>query len=157
VPEGCRLVAYLDLPRDREDGAAGGPGLRLVRGQPYLFEAPGVAPRYHASIVFDAVRILVELRGLDPTKHYRVGWSWWDHNNDGRVLSVAAIDPQGGRHVLVDRVRLPAYAGRNELPEERILSLPPEAYREGRCVLEFSNQAAVPNAVLSEVWLHEVE
>jgi len=157
APAGHRLVAYLDLPRDREDGKPGAPSLRLVRGQSYLFDAPRGVPRYYASIVFDADRIAVDLHGLEPAKRYRIGLSWWDHNNDGRVESVTAVDPQGGRHGVLDRARLPAYAGLNQLPEERLLSLPPEAHREGRCALEVSNEANVPNAVLSEVWLYEVE
>ncbi len=157
APEAAMLICYLDCPRDIEDGADH-TFLRQLTGSPWVFQGTeGIAPAHFASIVFDAERIEFEATGLAPHRSYHLGLSWWDHNNDGRVQSVHVVGGDHREHLLIDKARLPAYADRGELPQERVLPLPRAATDTGRIRIIISNQGRrpnVPNAVVSEVWLY---
>lgn len=155
APEGYRLAAYLDCPGMSEDGPAAGPVLRQLVGKPYSFPASGGAAAYYCSILFDEAAVAFELRGLDPAKRYQLGFSWWDENADRRVESVTLVTADGVRYPLLEKAALPAYQGDGKMPEERLLEIPSVALGHGPVEVLIANEANVPNAVISEVWLLE--
>ena len=145
------LVAYLDLGVQDKDGGDGAPLLRLVQGKGYTF--PDVAGVEFATIVFDNEAVAVEVAGLDPQHDYHLGFSWWDERS-GRCQTVAVDSgPDTTRHTLLDKQALPC-ADKKQGPEERVVSLPREAYGGGSLRVVFANEGGV-NAVVSEVWLAE--
>jgi len=155
---GVRLAAYLDC------GGAGprpaptdeGPKLSVIQGQPYTWH-PLVGELLFQSVVFHAQAVILQAEGLDPAKRYRLGFSWWDFDANGRVESVQVIGSDGAARTLLERCPLPAYLKQNQGPTERALELPAETYRDGPLRLVFTNDSGVPNAVVSEVWLWEDE
>lgn len=153
APKGCRLVCYLDCGPDRADGAKGGPALKLVSGQPYMWAGStlGGDTRY-GSIFFTSTEVAFELSGLDPKRAYVVGFSWWDFDHDTRRQSVWVA--AGGRQVkLLPPTKLPSGA-RGDKPAEKALPLPREASAGGAARIIFRNEGQ-PNVVVSEVWLME--
>lgn len=150
---GTTLAAYLDCgQRDASSGA--GPRLSVLQGTPFTW-TNDVADPLFSSVAFHEREVVLQAEGLDPARRYVLGFSWWDFDDNGRVESVKAVGGDGVARVLLQSRRLPAYAHRREMPAETALALPPEAYRDGKVRLLFTNDAPVPNAVVSEVWLWE--
>lgn len=158
APAGGRLASYLECGVSTNDGAEGSPRLRLIRGAPYTFEgAEAIAAPWFGSVVFDDKEVVFEASGLDPGKTYILGFSWWDYNKDGRVQSLYAAAGHGAEgKLLLNKQALPAYYHDAALPEERTLTVPQEVYASGSMEILFTNEAPVPNAVVSEVWLWAV-
>lgn len=135
---GLRPVGYLDC-----GSADGGASIfRVVRGRPYTWSG---AEEPYGTVLFDAKAVEFQVEDLDPRKRYALGFSWWDRDANGRVESVKA-----GGTTLIDKCSVP------ERPEVRTVALPPECHREGNLSLLFTNDAKVPNAVVSEIWLWEM-
>ncbi|MBN2451239.1 MAG: ThuA domain-containing protein, partial [Lentisphaeria bacterium] len=150
VPEGFRLVAYLDCGPEAVDGKAPAPCLRVVRGAPYLWAgAEKNGPVQAATVIFDGSLVSVEASGLDPGKTYRVGMTWWDYDAHGRVQTVVA-----GGTALLSRVRLPNHARDRQPAAEAMVELPAGVYGKGVVRVDVLRAGPV-NAVLSEVWLLE--
>jgi len=148
---GARLVAYDDC------GAGEGVGpikLSLVQGQPFRWTGSGADPIY-STIAFDNERVVFRAEGLDPAKRYILGLSWWDYDENGRVESVIAVGGDGQAHTLVSEEPLPAFLRSGRQAVERAAALPQEAYSDGATTIAFTNDAPVPNAVVSEIWLYE--
>ncbi len=154
APKGYRLTSYLDCGPDMEDGKPGGAVLRIAQGEPHIW--PGsdraAAVRF-ATILFHSQEVVLEASGLSPAKSYRLGFSWWDYDANGRIESVLF---SRGERILkpVNAAHLPGFAGRNEAPEERIVPVPREITAGGAFRVAFRNDTG-PNAVVSEVWLWE--
>jgi len=159
---GGRLLAYLDCGSQGKAGAAPGVKLRAVRGRPFDFASVFAAP-CHNTVLFDDQQVEIEAVGLDPTKHYSLGFSWWDYSSDGRIESVylasADGDPAKARFPLVERAALPGYAGvREQLPTEQMYAVSPVLSAAGKMKVIFAFEGARrpgSNAVVSEVWLAE--
>jgi HEAT repeat protein/type 1 glutamine amidotransferase len=156
APTGYRLACYLDCGPDTEDGAAGGPTLRVVGAQVHLWPGAETAgPIRFGTIAFDGRQVLFEAKGLNPKRPYRVGFSWWDFDHDTRAESVWMADGKGGREVKVlDKTKLPS--GQSGPAEERTLAVPADLYADGTLRVMFRNESS-PNAVVSEIWLWEGE
>lgn len=156
---GGKLAAYLDCGGVQDAMATAGPTLTVVRGRPYDFASGFAAPCY-STVLFDDKAVEIAAAGLDPRKHYAIGFSWWDYSADGRVESVVlAVGDESARTVLVEKEALPAYAlVREQLPVEKTFDVPARLYASGKLKLQFVfNGARKPgsNAVVSEVWLVE--
>lgn len=158
LPKGQRLVCYLDCGPQAADGQEGGALIREVAGMPFVYGAGDsvVAPWYD-DITFDDQEIQYEVIGLDKGKRYRVGFSWWDHNNAGREQSVVVSAKGCAAEEVLPRTKLPAWAGRQEKPEERVVMIPQRLSSIGTVRVSFANVGGVGNAVLSEVWIIESE
>lgn len=152
------LLCYLDLPGDKA-GDTVGPQIRLVQGKPWTWAGAGAdnPPAFH-NIAFHEKAVVFEVTGIDPGKTYQAGFSWWDFDGNGRVESVA-VDTGSGteRQVVFDKVALPAWTRKKEVPAEGTFTLPKEACRMGRARIIFSNEADTHNAVVSELWLRELQ
>ncbi|MCX6924954.1 MAG: hypothetical protein NT154_17330, partial [Verrucomicrobia bacterium] len=151
---GVRLFSYLDCGTTKAPLAASGPRFFVRRGQSYAF-GDSLFDRCFASVLFDAKEVVLEVAGLNPAKHYAVGFSWWDYDGNGRVETVA-VGGAGQSHVLFEKRQLPAYAGKQQAPEERAAVIPADCYATGSFQLRFTNETNVPNAVVSEIWLWEM-
>jgi hypothetical protein len=153
---GERLVCYLDCGPEAQDGPTGGPIIREVRGTPYRYGAAEMADQpWYDDISFDGREVVHELTGLRKDRHYRLGFSWWDHNAGGREEAVTAGTPDGQRVALQARTRLPAWSGLGQRPEERVVAVPPGLSQAETLRIAFTNESGAANAVVSEVWLIE--
>jgi hypothetical protein len=132
---GLHVVSYLDC------GGTGTSLFKVVRGKTFTW-AGTTAPA--GSVLFDEEAVKLRVEQLDPQKHYALGFSWWDQDGNGRVESVIV----SGRP-LIAKCPVPRQ------PERPILSLPAETYQDGNLDIAFTNDAKVPNAVVSEIWLWE--
>lgn len=152
----ARLAAYLDCGEVAQRDGQAGTRLRVTRGTPFVWtQAPG-DPQYK-SIAFDYEAVEVSAYGLDPTKHYALGFSWWDYDANGRIESVKVARADGMVETLVDRRALPDYLRGGEGPSEFAVRFPTEAYADGRTRILFTNEGGISNAVVSEVWLWELD
>ena len=142
---GLRVVDYLDC------GAAADASLllRVVRGKPHTW--PGTDGPFGTAL-FEEKAVAIQAAGLDPKKRYALGFSWWDQDGNGRVESVVATGSDQRRHLLVEKRSVPRAAG----GRSTAVALPAACYVDGKCTLTFTNEAAVPNAVVSELWLWEL-
>ncbi len=156
---GGRLDAYLDCGAESKASAGSGVSLAARRGKPYDFASVFAAPCYN-TVLFDDKQVEIMAKGLDPKKHYALGFSWWDYSADGRVESVSlAADDGSAKTTLVDKATLPAYAlVREQLPAEKAFDVPAALYASGKMKIQFTFEGARKpgsNAVVSEVWLIE--
>ena len=149
------LVAYADCGGGFHYEKSGGPRLFRMRGRDYTFQQKDARP-WFCSVLFDPRAVRYDVVGLDPCKRYELGWSWWDHNQDGRTESVTVTAPSKEKKVLVEAAVLPAWIEKHQPAEEQHAELPRELYPDGRLSISWSNEADVPNAVVSEVWLREL-
>ena len=154
APEGMRLAAYLDCGPDSADGRPGGTTLRLVNGLPHIWagSAEAAEPRF-ATIFFDPREVVFEAAGLLSQKSYRVGFSWWDYDSNGRVESVWLSSGERTARVL-EATALPGFVGKKEAPAEQAVAVPAEFAAGGTLRIALRNEHG-PNAVVSEVWLWE--
>jgi hypothetical protein len=142
---GLRVVSYLDC-----GGAETvAPHLRLARGQPYAWHNEATP---FGSVFFDAEAVEFRADQLDPQKNYALGFSWWDVSSDGRVQSVIVTGSDRQPHPLVENRALPQQTG----PLSEAAVIPKGCYADGKLHIAFTNDAKVPNAVVSEIWLWEV-
>jgi len=156
APAGHRLACYLDCGLAIKDAAKGGPGLRLVRGWPYVWGDSGqAAPGHFGTIVFEDEEVALEATGLDPKGQYQLAFTWWDFDAGGRTQSVHVSGGEPRKSVtLVRKTPLPGYRGAKLSPQERCLLIPPEVYLNGKVRIAFRRENRA-NAVVSEVWLWE--
>ncbi len=155
APQGYRLACYLDCGPDSVDGAKDGPLLRLIGGGTYFWAgAEQVADVRFGSVLYDGGRVIFEASGLNPKKSYQLGFSWWDFDHATRAQSVILATGKGESETQVlDKTKLPSGANK-QAPEEKVLPVPQELYRDGSLRITFRNEAE-PNVVVSELWLWE--
>jgi hypothetical protein len=140
---GLRVVSYLDC------GCAepGKSPIHVVRGKPYAF--PGTTGPV-GTVLFDEKGVELQVDTLDPQKRYALGFSWCDLDANGRVESVIVTGADQSPRTLMAKHALPPKAATHAL------TLPVESYADGKLRIAFTNDAKVPNAVVSEVWLWEM-
>ena len=174
---GGRLVGYIDCG-DQKESLFMGAVVRMyqITGEA-LTLTDGINAPWLGNVAADPREVVFTAHGLDSKKSYAVGFSWWDYENAGRVESVYAsaakdmdlaagpgsdlLDRPGAKKVtLLAKQPLPAYRVRKQLPEQRVLLLPPEIYRDksgyGNVQVHFTNDSVASNAVVSEIWIAEV-
>lgn len=158
APKGAKLVAYLNCGTQRESIAGKDVKIAWKSGEPYLFrsEAKGV-PATQPTIFFDANRVTFELAGLDRSRRYMVGLTWWDYDAGGRTQMVAVGSPDGRLvRMAVAAIGLPNYTATGQLPAERRFSLPVTFARDGRMSLVVQRVTGA-NAVISELWVWQLK
>ncbi len=153
LQDGETLVCYLDCGPRTSAGEEGGVRIREVAGTPYSYGATGIVEPWFDDITFDAREIVYEVSGLDPGREYRLGFSWWDHNNAAREQAVVLRTFRDRDQEIVPATRLPAWRIKQEKPEERVAPLPVRATAEGTIQIAFVNRNPKSNAVVSEVWI----
>ena len=158
APKGYRLAGYVDCGPENSAGAKGGPTLRIVGGN--AFQWAGSAQHAHpafGTIAYSDSRVVLEVAGLDATKTYQVGFSWWDYDHDVRAQSVRAEAGTPTRRVeLLARTKLPSYGHRKEKPQVKTLPVPRGLSGFGALTVTFAREGG-SNTVVSEVWLWESE
>ena len=156
VPIGGAVPRNLELPglyvADYLD--CGGPEspksqIHVVRGKPY---ARMNSDDPFSTVLFDEKAVEFHVEKLDPQKKYALGFSWRDLDANGRVESVIACGSDSQQHTLIEKRSLPQKAG----PFALSAVIPAGSYQDGKLVIKFTNEAKVPNAVVSELWLWEM-
>ncbi len=151
-PEAEALL-YLNLGEEEE--AEDDEGIRLILdiGEPFRFSAP--IPDEFTRIAFDPDELVVRAEGLDPARTYELGFTWFDANpirTQNIVVDGGADTPEV---VLAEAQPVPAMVTRG-WPEEFRYYPEPELYETGQLRLRIQRSEG-PNAILSEVWLREVD
>jgi type 1 glutamine amidotransferase/HEAT repeat protein len=152
---GDKLLCYLDCGvegRTEDSGVS----LRQLGGQGWLFpNSASVAGATFGTIAYDGNQVEFELAGLDPQKHYALGFSWWDFDNNGRSQSIQFAGGQPARRVeALPGTKLPAYVGAQQGPATGQLPIDPALIGKGRLRVAVQRRAAA-NATVSELWLLE--
>ncbi|HUU10529.1 MAG TPA: HEAT repeat domain-containing protein [Phycisphaerae bacterium] len=156
APKGFHLACYLDCGPDGEDGAKGGPRLRLEQGRPHIWSvATGtVAPRYVTCFYWED-KVVFQATGLKAGKTYQVGLAWWDVDHDTRKGSVWALTGSGEQETrLVEPTAIPSWQNGQNPPQELTVALPAKVHADGTMRIEVRNEGQ-PNIVVSELWLWE--
>lgn len=151
LPDGYALAAQLDCGAE-EEAATGQFSLRLLTGEPYTFA--GVDGPL-GTAAFDEERVVYEVRGLNTSRQYVLGFTWWDADQSNRKQSVALGAGEGGAWQMVLPPTVPAAFDRDQPTYARVLLPVPESLvAEGSFRIAFVNEGG-PNAVVSELWLLE--
>ncbi len=151
-----RLVAYLDCGVSHVVPQASQPTIKVLRGKSYAFPVDSNDKPF-GTVTFDPNAVILEISGLHEGKSYRFGWSWWDYDDDGRVESVIVQRPDGSRKaILASHRSLPAWRNKREHPAQLSADIPEDVISDGKVRILVTNDIQVPNAVLSEAWLIEV-
>jgi hypothetical protein len=151
-----KLAAYLDCGSQLQATGSGGVKLTWIPGQTYLFpsKVEGV-PSTQASVAFDAVRVVFEISGLDPQRHYEVGLTWWDYDDGDRTEMVTVGSPNHRQvQMAIPAIRLPNFKNANQKPAEKRFPLPVRLARDGKMQL-IVHQVTGANVVISELWIVE--
>lgn len=166
------LVCYLDLPGERLDKGAGGEVLRLVQGEQLrTWQYHEFRCREMATSVQGPEGVVVEAGGLDVSKSYTLGFSWWrgfwhgDHGEHRQSVYVEfGKDDSVKRIPLVENHLLAQFDNSRKQDVEQVeIPLPAAAIREGNLRIVFQ-RAVEPNhdkktmdknVYVSEVWLRD--
>ncbi|MCZ7638745.1 MAG: ThuA domain-containing protein [Verrucomicrobia bacterium] len=134
----------------------GGLTLRQVNGGAWRYPgADQVAPPPLGTVAFDGNEITFEISGLDPARHYALGFSWWDYDRNGRVQSVLLIGGEPVQRVsALPATPLPAYEQSRQSPGIGTIPIAPSVVSKGKLRVAFQRRAA-SNAVVSELWVAE--
>lgn len=157
APKGATLAAYLDCGCQRESAGAGPVKIVCVSAKPYRFPIEGAdVPATQATVFFDAEQVVFEIQGLDRTRNYLAGMTWWDYDNGNRTQSVLVGSPdQRLVRLAVPAIRLPDYKDSRLLPAERRFQLPVTFSQDGKLRLVVQRVDGV-NAVISELWVWQM-
>ena len=151
-PKGCRMALYLDCGQATAAGLARGPKIKLVSGASWVWAGSGGTPA--GTVAYDSTNVAFDLTGLDKTKRYAIGFSWWDYDHNDRAGSVW-VTPAGGRAVqLLKPTRLPSFLAGRKGPAEIILPIPPAVSGTGQVRVSFRSEGGA-NMVVGEIWLFE--
>jgi hypothetical protein len=113
--------------------------------------------RESAVTTFDENAIIFDINNLKTDGKYKLGLTWWDHNDCGRKQSVLGLVANAkGQRIILNTTRLPAYKNKKQMPGQHILDLPADLISKGKFGISIQNDAG-PNAVLSEIWLQKVQ
>lgn len=135
--------AYLDCGPDAlKTSGRNGVKISCARGQGYAFEKTPAG-----TVVFSGGDVVFEFDGLQAGTNYKVGFSWWDYDSGGRIMSV-----QTPRGKLLDGVRLPARKGENRSAEDRTVVVGADEIKDGKVSLRFVREGG-PNALVGEIWI----
>ena len=138
-------LAYLDCGPAMEATGKDGVRMRVVNGKPWAWtEQPEGTAAYAGD------KLTVEVTGLKAGRAHLLGFTWWDHDGNGRAQSVWV-----GGQPAVAKTALPSWKGKQEAAAMLTASIPAAAIKDGRVSVEFRREAA-SNVVLSEVWLSDV-
>ena len=158
APKGAKLAAYLNCGTQRQSTAGKDVKIAWKSGEAYMFrsEAKGV-PATQPTIFFDANRVAFELAGIDRSRRYLVGLTWWDYDAGSRAQMVAVGSPDERLvKMAIPAIGLPDYTASGKLPAERRFSLPVTFARDGRMSLVVQRVTGA-NAVISELWIWQLE
>ena len=137
-------LAYLDCGPQKQASGKEGVTLRVATGKPWTFaELP------EATVAFDAGEVVIEAAGLKPDRSYRLGFTWWDYDANGRAQSVWI-----GERQVIPKTVLPAWKGRQEQAAVLAAEVPAAAVKDSKVQIRFRREAA-SNAVVGEVWLSD--
>jgi len=139
---GARLAVHLDCRVRTESLFAEGPRLSVTQGF-----------RNANGILSHPKEIHVALSGLDPEKHYALGFSWRDHGGSGRAGSVKISAANGAVRPLVEKRPLPGHGA----GEEVAVLLPRDLCFSPRPWIQFINEFREGDIVVDEAWLWEVD
>lgn len=156
-PKGAKLVAYLDCGTQKVSTTTGPVKIHWVAGKSHEFasEAKDIA-QAQATVFFDESQVRLKITGLDPSRRYLAGLSWWDYDNSGRTQSVIVGSPDGQLvRLAIPAIRLPNYKDDRQPPAERRFSLPASFARDGELLLKVQLDGGA-NAVISELWIWQL-
>ena len=158
LPQGEKILLYLDCGREWEKAASSGESFSVV-GDSHRF--PGSQDAWENDspnqehIAFGNPAV-IHIDKLDPKKKYRIGFSWWDFDCSRRTQSVTLHAKEGDRKVeVVPATTLPNFAVDQQVPEVKTFDIDAFFVKEGGCDCHV-NLVQGPNAVINEIWLIEV-
>lgn len=127
----------------------------LVNGkEQYDYAANGMVKDYIASFAFDDKKVEYLIGGLDKTKEYTVGLTWWSYADQNLIqnLNVTSVDGESNHRILSNR-NVPTGA-RQQQPETFVFDLPEDVLLDGsfRLLVE---KVKGKHATVSEIWIQE--
>lgn len=127
----------------------------LVAGkEKYDYGANGLVPAHIASYAFGDGRVEYLIGGLDKSREYAVGLTWWSPSDKELVQNLTVTSVDGERaHTVASGRHVPSGAAR-QTPETLTFDLPADVLLDGsfRFVVE---RVKGRQAVVSEIWILE--
>ncbi len=152
---GDTLAAYLDCGVEGMAKGSSAVVIRQLTGTPYAFPGSLEAARPVLGTIAFGSTVTFRISGLDPARHYALGFTWWDFDDGKRVQSAQAISGNGShRQSLAEGIALPSYAGSRQIPALVRRWLDPKTFADGSVSITFANRSG-PNTVVSEIALYE--
>ncbi len=157
-PEGAKLVAYLNCGCQAESTTTETVKITWVPSLVYQFpsEVKEIPPT-QSTVFFAGNEVVFKITGLDRKKRYMTGLTWWDYDAGARTQSVIVGSPDSRLvRLAVPGIHLPDYEINKQLPAEKRFILPVSFSRGGEMKLSVRRVGST-NAVISELWIWEVE
>lgn len=152
LPDGYTMVAHLNCGPEPQTSQPGGPLLELLQGEPWTFQ--GVRGPL-STVAFHGERVVYRAAGLDPSRRYVLGFSWWDVDGGGRVQSVSfQASPESEPVAALPPAPAAAYGHGQPTWARCLLPVPGTLVQNGSFRIDFAREAG-PNAVVNELWLLE--
>lgn len=139
----------------RESKKNSGVQFNLVSGkEKYDYAANGLVKDYIASYAFDNKKVEYLIGGLDKTKEYTVGLTWWSYTDKKLVqnLNVTSVDGEL-RHSIFTNRTVPTGAKKQQ-PETLTFDLPSDVLLDGSFRL-IVDKVKGKQAIISEIWIQE--
>lgn len=139
---------------------------KAVSTQPYMllktgsnivsYSASEVGTLWHASYATHPKSIEYQVLNLDPSKKYKVGFSWWDFDglNRQQQVRLTSVDGESDVKVLPSQM-LPNYKVDKKMAQEFVVDVPATVLNDGSFRLYVDNMNGVKEACVSEIWLYE--
>lgn len=119
------------------------------------YGAGAYAERYITTSLQDKKAVQIHAKGMDKTKQYKLGFTWWDFSGKGIKQDVRVTSVDGETNIkVVEGALLPDYKNNQEKFETIIVDLPSETLLDGSCRIYFDNKVG-SLALASEVFIFE--
>ena len=158
LAKGDQLLAYLDCGVETSAQGNAGVGLHQLNGQGWSYPgADAVAAAPLSTVAFDGTELRFEISGLNPEKHYALGLTWWDYDNNGRSQSVSLSGGQPRQtETVLKETKLPNYVAARQPASTITLPVAAKFLGTGKVRVAIQRRAAA-NAVVNELWVIETQ
>ncbi|CAM3329845.1 hypothetical protein [Zobellia roscoffensis] len=113
------------------------------------------AERYIATTAQNENSVQYHVKGLDPEKQYKLGFTWWDFKGEGLVQNVRVTSVDGEiNEKVIKEAKLPDYKNEKRRYEARQIDLPSTILHDGTFRV-FFDKVKGKRAQVSEVFIYE--
>ncbi|HDP33947.1 MAG TPA: hypothetical protein ENN29_02435 [Candidatus Hydrogenedentes bacterium] len=149
LPDGHRIVAYLNCGAGKHVTGGVGPAIALLSGTPCQF--PGIEGAV-GTAACDPAQVVCEISGLNPDADYVLAFTWWDADNGNRMQSVRLSVEGDQWKTVLPPARAAAYDNDASTWARVLLPLCGGYSNIGNLRAAFVNESG-PSAVVNEIYV----
>lgn len=154
APKGAQLAAYIHCGSQRESTDRYPARISLLGGDFHQWPPVEKVTVLQRTVCYSGAALQFRISGLDRSKRYRAGVTWWDYDDPhGRISSITALSSDGAKSVVaISEAQLPNYSRDHKLPVEKEFPLDPSLYQDGKLQVKIAKVEGLHTAV-SDFWI----